>query len=158
PLTVTSLSPAAAIVGGANFTLTINGTGFAPDSVVFVNNVFRTATFVNSNKLTVAMTSADLAAAGGQQVFVENFPSGASCATFQALPFNVASAPTVKPTPQSNAFGAQPVATTSAVKMVTIKNTNASTVTLNSITPTGDFAISSNTCGASLTAGASCQV
>ncbi len=80
PLSVSSLNPAAAVAGGGNFSLTINGAGFTASTLVFINGVFRTATFVNSNKLTVAMTAADIAIPGAFQVFVENFPSGAFCA------------------------------------------------------------------------------
>ena len=158
PLTLTSLSPAAAVQGGGNFTLTLNGAGFTSGSLVFVNNVFRTSTFVNSNKLTVAMTTADLATPGGFQIFVEDFPSGAACAAFGALPFNVASSPIVTPSPLSLSFAPQLVGTTSAAKTVTLKNSSPSSVTMNSITATGDYAVSGNTCGSSLTSGASCTV
>jgi trimeric autotransporter adhesin len=47
---------------------------------------------------------------------------------------------------------------TSASKTVTLKNTSTASVTINSITTTGNFAIASKTCGSSLNAGASCTV
>lgn len=158
PLTLTSLSPSMAVQGGGNFTLTLNGTGFTSSSLVFVNNTFRANTFVNSNKITVAMTSADLATPGGFQIFVENFPSGAACAAYAALPFNVASAPIVTPAPLSLSFSPQLVGTTSAAKTVTLTNTSASSVTMNLITASGDYAIVSNNCGSSLAAGGNCTV
>ena len=40
PISVSSLSPASAVAGGAGFTLTINGAGFTANSVVFLNNTF----------------------------------------------------------------------------------------------------------------------
>jgi hypothetical protein len=158
PLTLTSLSPSAAVGGGGGFTLTLNGTGFTSGTLVFVNNSFRTSTFVSSTKITVAMTSTDLTTPGAQQIFVENFPSGAACAAYSALPFVVASAPIVTPTPQTLSFSSQLVNTTSSNKSVTLKNNGTASVTVNSITATGDFAVASNTCGSSLAAGASCTV
>jgi Abnormal spindle-like microcephaly-assoc'd, ASPM-SPD-2-Hydin len=41
---------------------------------------------------------------------------------------------------------------------VTLKNTNTATLDINSITPSGDFAISANTCGATLAGVKSCKV
>ncbi len=158
PLTLTSISPSAAVGGGGGFTLTLNGTGFTSSTLVFVNNLFRTSTFVNSSKITVAMISSDLATPGAQQIFVENFPSGAACAAYGALPFVVASAPIVTPTPQTLSFSSQLVNTTSANKSITLKNNGTASVTMNSITATGDFAVASNICGSSLAAGASCTV
>lgn len=57
-------------------------------------------------------------------------------------------------------FGNQLKNTTSAVKSVTVKNNGSTTITITSITlnETTDFAISSNTCGASLAAKASCVI
>src|SRR5260370_31386595 len=123
PLTLTSISPSAAVAGGGNFTLTLNGTGFSSGTLVFVNNVFRTSTFVNANKITVAMSATDLATPGGFQIFAENFPNGATCAAFGALPFNVAPSPLVKPTPLTLSFSPQLVSTSSPRQTVTLTNT-----------------------------------
>ncbi|MBA3914004.1 MAG: choice-of-anchor D domain-containing protein [Acidobacteriales bacterium] len=157
-LSLTSLSPAAAVAGAATQTLTMKGTGFSSSStIVFVNGVFRPSTFVDANTLTLSLTAADLATPGAIQIFVESFPSGASCAAFAATPFFVASAPLVKPTPASLSFSPQVVATASASKAITLKNTGVSTVTLNALSASGNFA-QTNTCGSSLAAGASCTV
>jgi hypothetical protein len=159
PLTVTGLSPSAAVAGGGNFTLTLTGTGFTSGTLVFVNNLFRTFKFLNANTLTVAMTSTDLKIPGGFQIFVENFPSGATCAAFGALPFNVASSPIVTPTPSSLPFSPQLVGTPSASKTVTLKNTTSGTVNFNSIGATGNFAVTGpSSCGSTLAVGASCTV
>lgn len=91
-LTVTSLVPGIATAGGAGFTLTINGTGFTANSIVFVNNVYRPSTFVNSTKITVPIMAGDIASAGAFQVGVENFPNGASCGAFAPMSFFVATA------------------------------------------------------------------
>jgi hypothetical protein len=158
PLTLTSLSPAAAVAGGPNFTLTLNGTGFTAGSVVSVNGSFPTVKLISSTQLSVTVTAAQIAKAGAFQVWVDSFPSGYSCAAFVALPFTVANSPIVTPTPLSEAFSGQIVNTTSASKPVTLKNSSTAAVTVNSITATGNFAVFSNTCGSSINAGASCVV
>jgi len=84
PLTLTSLSPAAAVPGGPNFTLLLNGTGFSASSVVSVDGAFPAVTFVNSTQLSVPVTAAQIAKPGAFQVWVDSFPSGASCAAFAA--------------------------------------------------------------------------
>jgi hypothetical protein len=99
PLTLTSLSPSRAVAGGSGFTLTLNGTGFTASSIVSVNGTFPVLTFVNSTELQVPVTAAQIATPGAFQVWVENFPNGAACAAFVALPFTVAN-PTL-PTPTS---------------------------------------------------------
>lgn len=158
PLTLTSLSPAAAVPGGANFTLTLTGTGFTPTTLVSVAGTFPTVKFISSTQLSVTVTAAQIATAGAFQVYVEAFPTGASCAAFGFLPFTVASAPIVTPTPMSLSFNPQSVGTTSAAKVVTLKNTSSASVNINSIAVTGDYAIASQTCGSSLASGASCTV
>jgi hypothetical protein len=158
PLTLTSLSPAAAVPGGPSFTLTLNGTGFTSKSVVSVDGSFPTVKFISSTQLSVTVTAAQIAKPGAFQVWVDSFPSGYTCAAFVALPFTVADSPIVLPTPLSLSFSAQLVNTTSAKKAVTLKNTSTSTVTVNSVTATGNFAVASNTCGSSINTGASCTV
>jgi hypothetical protein len=95
PLTLTSLSPAVTVPWSSGFTLTLNGTGFTPSSVVSVNGTFPTVTFISSMQLSVTATTAQIATPGAFQVWVENFPSGATCAAFAALPFTVANNPIV---------------------------------------------------------------
>jgi hypothetical protein len=158
PLALTSLSPAAAVPGGPSFTLTLNGTGFTSKTVVSVAGAFPTVKFISSTQLSVTVTAAQIATPGAFQVWVDSFPSGASCAAFAALPFTVANSPIVLPSTLSLSFSAQVVNTTSASKAVTLKNTSSAAVTVNSITATGNFAVLSNTCGSSINAGASCTV
>ena len=158
PLTLTILSPAAAVPGGPSFTLTLNGTGLTSSAVVSVNGIFPAVKFISSTQLSVTVTAAQIAKPGAFQVWVDSFPSGATCAAFAALPFTVADSPIVTPSPLSVAFNPQIVNTTSAKKAVTLKNAGASTLTMNEILATGDFTIASNTCGPTLKAGATCSV
>jgi hypothetical protein len=76
-----SLSPSSATAGGPAFTLTVNGTGFIPSSVVTWNGTNRTTTFVNFTQLTAAIAAADIATAGTAQVRVVNpTPGGGTSA------------------------------------------------------------------------------
>jgi hypothetical protein len=158
PLTLTSLSPAAAVPGGPSFTLILNGAGFTAQSVVSVNGTFPAVKFISGTQLSVAVTAAQIAKPGAFQVWVDSFPSGATCAAFAALPFTVSNSPIVLPSPVNVAFNPQLVSTTSAAKQIMVKNTSTATVNINSITTTGNFAIASKSCGSSLNKGASCTV
>jgi hypothetical protein len=60
--------------------------------------------------------------------------------------------------PSSVSFPATAVGQTSAAQNITISNTGGTTVTLDSITVSGNFAIAANTCGGSLAANTGCTV
>jgi Tol biopolymer transport system component len=82
-LTVTSISPNAALAGGPAFTLTVNGASFASGAQVQWNGSGRTTTFVSSSQLQAAITAVDLAAPGPSTVTVVNPGGGTSSgATF----------------------------------------------------------------------------
>ncbi len=55
-------------------------------------------------------------------------------------------------------FGTQKVGTTSQPKTVTLMNTGGVTLTINGISLTGDYLRQSDSCGASLAAGAACTI
>ncbi len=59
-------------------------------------------------------------------------------------------------TPGSLTFAAQNTGTTSAAQTVTVANTGTAAVSLSGLSATGDFLLVNNTCGASLSPGASC--
>jgi hypothetical protein len=60
--------------------------------------------------------------------------------------------------PASINFGNQKTGTTSNPQAITVENYGDATLTFTSITATGPFVISANTCGTTLTAGATCTV
>jgi hypothetical protein len=72
---ITSLSPNTTAMGGAAFTLTVNGSGFASGAAVYWHGSSRTTTFVSSTKLTADITAADISTAQTIPVFVKN-PGG----------------------------------------------------------------------------------
>ena len=61
-------------------------------------------------------------------------------------------------TPTSLSFGNQVIYETSVAKTVTLTNSGTGTVNISSIAPSGSFAISAQTCGTTLAAGAKCTV
>jgi probable HAF family extracellular repeat protein len=68
--TITSLTPTSSNAGGAAFTLTINGTNFIAGAAAKWNGTALTTTFVSATKLTAAVPSRDIAAAGTASVTV----------------------------------------------------------------------------------------
>lgn len=78
---ITTIAPSSVIAGAAAFTLTVNGTGFVPGSVVRFNGDLpaneKTPVFVSNTQLTVGITAADIAAAGTFPITVFNpLPAG----------------------------------------------------------------------------------
>jgi hypothetical protein len=67
---ISSLSPTTRTAGGAAFTLTVNGTNFLSDSVVYWNGSSRPTTYVSATRLTAAIPASDIAVAGPMQVTV----------------------------------------------------------------------------------------
>ncbi len=84
---LTSLNPTSALVGSGSFTLTVNGSGFVPLSVINWGGQNRTTTFVSNSQLTAAIPASDLASAGTVNITVFNAAPGGG--TSNALPFTV---------------------------------------------------------------------
>ena len=90
---VTSLSPNTATLGGPQFTLTVNGSGFVASSVVRWNGAIRATTFNNSTKLTAIIGPADIAAEGTATVTVATPTPGGG--TSSGLPFAITPPPSL---------------------------------------------------------------
>jgi subtilisin len=84
----TSLSPASATAGGPAFNLTVNGTGFAPTSVVRWNGAARSTTFLSATQLRASIAAADIASAGTASVTV--FTPAPGGGTSAPLTFTIA--------------------------------------------------------------------
>jgi sugar lactone lactonase YvrE len=85
--TLGSLSPAFVAAGGAAFTLTVNGTGFAPASTVMWGTTALATQFVNASQLTAQVPAGDVAAAGTATVTVLTPPPGGG--TSNTLEFEI---------------------------------------------------------------------
>jgi IPT/TIG domain len=72
PPAITALAPISTPSNSAPFLLTINGSNFGTDSIVFWNNVPHTANVISSRQLLVALNSNDLMSSGLVPVFVRS--------------------------------------------------------------------------------------
>lgn len=68
--TQTSLFPSVIAEGSAAFSLRVNGTGFVIGSIVKVNGVARTTTFINPTRIEATVTAAEVATAGTATITV----------------------------------------------------------------------------------------
>ncbi len=159
------------------------GVTSAPKTVTMTNNQSTTLNFSFA-------TSANYSTAGGGTTCGTSLTAGAQCTlsvTFTpTAPASIDGATTVtytgayspvgvkftgkgtggttaplKFTPVSLSFAKQATGTTSAGKTVTVKNQSASSVTINSIAASGNFAAAGSggtPCGGALAAGASCTI
>jgi hypothetical protein len=69
------LVPNTATAGDAGFTLTVNGSGFVSQSVIYWNSTAHMTQFMTNGQLTASITAAEIAAAGTVPVYVRN-PGG----------------------------------------------------------------------------------
>jgi hypothetical protein len=67
---ISTLVPNNTGTGAPSFTMTINGTGFSTNSVIFFNNVAEPTTFVSATQLVAMIPSAAVATTGTMPVFV----------------------------------------------------------------------------------------
>jgi hypothetical protein len=91
--TLSSMSPAAATVGGMTVTLTVTGTNFVSGSSVRWNGANRTTTFVSSTRLQAIIPATDLVAVGTASVTV--FSPAPGGGTSNALTFAINDPPPV---------------------------------------------------------------
>lgn len=89
PLAITSLAPATKKSGAAATAVIIKGTGFTSGSIVFVNNVYRSSTYISPTEIRVTLNAADLARPGALPIGVSNFPPDAACSAYQAHTFTI---------------------------------------------------------------------
>jgi hypothetical protein len=69
---ISALIPSSATAGGPGFTLTVNGTNFATNSIVFFGGTSMGTTFVTANQLMAAIPASAIATAGSVQVYVNS--------------------------------------------------------------------------------------
>ena len=69
---ISELSPDNAKAGGADFTLTVNGSNFNSNAVVKWNGTAQTTAFVTGKQLTAAIPASAIATAGTADVTVTN--------------------------------------------------------------------------------------
>jgi len=84
----TSISPDVRSVGDPQFTLTVNGSGFSTCSIVRVEGLDRTTTFVNASQLTAVIPVTDQGAGGTKTITVFTPTPGGGTSNGQTLTIN----------------------------------------------------------------------
>jgi hypothetical protein len=79
---ISQLIPSSAPAGHAGFVLTINGTGFGSDTVVFWNSQSRSTSYAAANQLTTMVSASDVAAPGTASVYVQSHGQKSATMTF----------------------------------------------------------------------------
>ena len=90
---ITGLAPASAFVGGAAFTLTVNGSGFVGGSVVRWNGSNRTTTYLSSAQLQASIPASDISAVGTAQLTVFNSTPGGGTSNAYSFSINLGTNP-----------------------------------------------------------------
>jgi IPT/TIG domain len=69
---ISGLAPNSATAGGAGFVLTVNGSNFGGDAVVYWNSTVRATTYISGSQIMANIASADVATAGVAMVYVHS--------------------------------------------------------------------------------------
>ena len=154
---ISSLRTSSIGAGAAGFNLVVHGSNFVNGAVVNFNGNARGTTFQASSQVVAAILPSDLTTAGVFPVTVTNPAPGGGTSGSQTFTVNLL---TLSPDPL--AFGNQSVGATHSALILTVTNNRGTSATLAASTPVtlsggnaGDFAISANTCTASLVLAAS---
>ncbi|MHB8570213.1 MAG: IPT/TIG domain-containing protein, partial [Metallibacterium sp.] len=150
PPTVSSLSPAAAAMGGAAFTLTVNGSGFQPVSKVQWNGSALTTSYVSGSTLTASVPAADLTSGGYVTVSVVTpAPGGGSASASFAVDYPAPILSAISPTSAQGGASSVTITATGSnfVPVSTIdwngkalSTSYVSATQLNASVPAGDLA------------------
>jgi subtilase family serine protease len=146
-------------------TITVTPSGGFSGSVTLSNSTLPngvTATFSpnpTGSTSTLLFTVATGATTGTTSVTVTGTSGSITATTTISLTITAASGtPVVTLTPTSLTYANELVGKTSAAKTVTLANTGSGTLNISGIATTGDFAVSSSTCGSTLAAGKNCKI
>ena len=113
-----SLSPASGIVGGAGFTLTVNGTSFVSTSTVQWNGASLATTFVSAIKLTATVPASDITSTGAAAITILNLAPGGGTSS-PSLSFNI-----VNPVPSATSLSPSTVVAGSAKFTLTVNGSS----------------------------------
>jgi hypothetical protein len=83
--TITQLIPNDANMGGMGFTLTVNGSGFGTDAVVYWNGAPQTSMYLSGNQVTAQISATDLMNPGMVAVYVLSGGKRSNSVDFQVM-------------------------------------------------------------------------
>ena len=158
----TSSSPSAVTVtntGSGTLTITAVAVSGGNSTSFSQTNNCTTVAPAGTCTINVTFTPQSAGSLASQVCVTDNAPASPQCFNISGTGNGVAG---ISFTPTSLPFGNQTVSSTSAALSTTVKNTGTATLTLSSVTLTGtnagDFTISANTCGGTLTVNSTCVV
>ncbi len=156
PVTTASLS--GALIGGTTYksAVTVTLTASDPGYPGTGSGVAITYYALNGGSYQIYGGPFAVPYAGSYIVHYLSFDNAGNEGAIKTVSFTIKSALSLSPA--SLAFGNEVVDTTSTGKIATITNITASAVGLGTIKASGNYAISSSTCGASIAAGGHCTV
>lgn len=154
PLTSIAVTPANASLP-KNSTLQYTATGTYNDGST--QNITSSVTWTSTNTGIATIATGGLATGVAAGTTTIKAALGAINGT-TGLTVTASGGPIVSLSTVSVSFATIVIGQTSAAKPVTLTNTGAGTLHITSVTVSGDFSISSNTCGTQVLAGANCKV
>ncbi len=86
PPAIATLAPTSVPVNSTPFYLTINGSNFGTDAIVFWNGVPQHTVFITSQQLAVSVTSTDLDFSGLAQLYVRTLGMNSNTVEFDVTP------------------------------------------------------------------------
>jgi hypothetical protein len=163
-LSPTSLSYSTQVINTTSATKTVTLTNIGSSSLT-INSIGISTHFVITSKT----CGLSLAAGANCTVHVGFRPTSIGSKTGTLSIYNTGGATPrtvplsgtgtqIKLSASSLTFAARPVGTTSGTQSVTLSNVGSTTVSISSISISGNFAVASKTCGSSLANGTSCSV
>ncbi|MGH9938792.1 MAG: beta strand repeat-containing protein, partial [Blastocatellia bacterium] len=117
---ITTISPTTVQVGGQDFTLTVNGSGFVNSSVIRINGNNLPTTFVSATQLTAPVTSASVPNPGNASITVFTSPPGGGTSNAAVLQIT----PPPNPTPTIATLGPNTVTAGSGQFILTVAGLN----------------------------------
>lgn len=153
---VTSASLSGTLVVGSTYksTVTVSLAASDPGYPTTGSGVASTVYQVNSEGQHTYTGPFSVPYAGSYTVTFHSTDNAGNVGATQSKSFTIT--PDISVSPVALSFGNQVYRTTSASKTVTVLNNLSTAITINSITPSGDFTIPSNNCPSSLGKGATC--
>jgi len=155
---VTTATLAGALISGTTYksAVTVTLTASDPGYPTTGSGVAETYYALNGGSYRIYGGPFSVPYAGSYTVHYLSFDKAGNEGAVKTISFTIE--PALSLSPASLAFGNEVVNTTSAGQTATITNITASTVSLGKLAASGDYAISSTTCGGSIAAGGHCTV
>ena len=103
--TISGLAPAAIATGSGATTVTVTGTGFVPTTAIQVNGSARSTTYISATQVSLALTAADVTAAGSLSLTAVNATPGGGSSSAAAVAVNDPAPGAILLNPSTSAAG-----------------------------------------------------